>query len=93
MVSGYVCGSRTGKWSEWFPVEQGLHQGCVLAPLLFNISFKAVTHMAFTRVQSGQRHHGRASGPQRETGDGEAMGVTTAGEAAPAMSLWDMLIC
>ena len=31
-----------GEYPEWFSIGQGLRQGCVLAPLLFNIFFTAV---------------------------------------------------
>ena len=39
----------SGETSDWFAVEQGLHQGCVIAPDLFNIFFVAVLTVAFDR--------------------------------------------
>ena len=38
--------------SEWFEVDQGLRQGCVLALILFNIFFTAVLNTAEERLRA-----------------------------------------
>ena len=35
-----------GRCSQWFEVAQGLRQGYVLSPLLFNVSFAAILLVA-----------------------------------------------
>ena len=41
--------TEDGECSEWFEVGQGLRQGFVLSPLLFNVFFAAVLHIALER--------------------------------------------
>ncbi len=36
-----------GKKSEWFPLNSGVKQGCVISPLLFNVFIDAVARLAF----------------------------------------------
>ena len=64
-------------------MEQGLHQGCGLAPLLFNIFFAAAINVA-------QTHHKRFGATQGIKGAG-GWKEATAGKPALATSLWGML--
>ena len=41
--------SDDGRCSEWFEMAQGLHQGCLLSLLLFNVFFAAIILVALER--------------------------------------------
>ena len=71
-------------------MDQGLRHGCVLAPLLFNNFFAAVTHMAYTRFETDKGIMDTLVGLRKKAGTGER-GETTAGEPAPTTSLWGLL--
>ena len=51
---------RTGKVSEGFPVTCGVHQGCILAPTLFNLYFDAIIRMSLDSHQMMNRGIGAA---------------------------------
>ena len=42
-----------GGLSEWFDIKNGVRQGCVIAPLLFNVFFDCVVRSALAAMPEG----------------------------------------
>ena len=76
--------------SRWFAVKQGLRQGCVLAPILFNIFFAAIINLASTRFKADKSIMDALVHPRKKRGAG-GRGEATVGVSVLATTLRGML--
>ena len=76
--------------SKWFAMKQDLRQGCVLAPLLFNIFFAAVINVASTRFNADEGNIDALVHLRKKRGAGRRR-EANAGESVFATPLWGML--
>ena len=76
-----------GRCSEWFEVAQGLRQGCVLSPLLFNVFFAAILRVV---LESFGKDAGILADPVHLHKQPSKVGPETALECV-RRAIWGML--
>ena len=61
---------RTGQRTDWFQIEKGVHQGCILSPCLFNLYAEYIMRNAgLDEVQAGIKIARRNSNNLRRADD------------------------
>ena len=60
LYAGQEATVRTGHGTDWFQIEKGVHQGCILSPCLFNLYAEYIMRNAgLEEAQAGIKTEGR----------------------------------
>ena len=52
-LGSQACVRTSGKASGWFPITQGVRQGCVMSPWLFNVFMDGIMRETMEKLQGG----------------------------------------
>ena len=70
LYAGQEATVRTGHGTDWFQIEKGVSQGCVLSPCLFNLYAEYIMRNAgLEEAQAGIKVAGRNSNHLRYADD------------------------
>ena len=53
LYAGQEATVRTGHGTDWFQIREGVHQGCILSPCLFNLYAEHIRNTGLDEAQAG----------------------------------------
>ena len=87
-LGSQACVRTSGKVSGWFPITQGVRQGCVMLPWLFNVFMDGIMRETMEKLQGGVQL--TTTNVQLILSADDIVMVTNLGEMKKVMDKWGM---